>query len=108
MCLLLFLPLFASKANGIIEASSLLALIGAEWYMKAAYYIVVISTVTFGILTLVLRSFTATVWMKGKTKISLTLGVIATLTFIISAQPYAAAFAFSMLVIKAVMLIKYV
>jgi len=59
-----------------------------------------------GILTLALQNCQAMAWVKSKTTVSLTLGAILVLLFMISSQPYAAVFAFVLLVIKALMLIK--
>ena len=60
-----------------------------------------------GVLTLTLQNCQATAWIESKTTISLTLGAILVLLFIISSQPYAAVFAFVLLAIKALMLIKW-
>lgn len=107
MSLLLFLPLLANKANGLIEATSLLTLHGVGTYLKPAYFAVVIATVLTGILTLSLQACTARAWVKIKTGISLTLGIFAVLLFTVSQQPYAAVFAFSLLAFKTVMLFKH-
>ena len=72
------------------------------------YFGVVILMIVMGILTLALQNFQAMAWAKIKTSISLMLGAIAVLVFIISSQPYAAVFAFALLAIKALMLIKRV
>ena len=106
MSLLLFLPLFAEKADGIIQSVSLIALDSVPIYLKIAYFAVAISMIIMGILTLALQNCSAVLWTKAKGKISLTLGVIAVLLFIVSKQPYAAAFAFLLLVIKGIVLIK--
>ena len=106
MSLLLFLPLFASNADGTIREASLLSLCGISPYLKVAYYVAVIGMCIFGILTLALQGCSAAVWAKCKDKTSLILGTAAVLLFIVSRQPYAAAFAFSLLVIKGFMLIK--
>ena len=106
MSLLLFLPLFAEKAGGIIQSVSLIALDSVPIYLKIAYFAVAISMIIMGILTLALQNCSAVLWTKAKGKISLALGVIAVLLFIVSKQPYVAAFAFSLLVIKGIMLIK--
>ena len=106
MSLLLFLPLFATNGGGVIREASLLLLDGVSLYLKIAYFTVVIGTCITGILMLALQNCFATVWTKIKGKISLALGVVAVLLFIVSKQPYAAAFAFSLLVIKGIMLIK--
>ena len=104
--LLLFLPLFATNTDGVIREASLLSLGGISLYLKIAYFAVVIASCITGILTLALQNCSAALWTKAKGKTSLALGVIAVLLFIVSKQPYAAAFAFSLLVIKGMMLIK--
>lgn len=106
MSLLIFLPLFATRNNGIIQAASLLSLEGIEPYLKATLWGVVVTTVITGIVILALQNCTATIWLKFKTKISSALGIIAVFLFMICSQPYAAVFAFSLLVIKAITLLK--
>ena len=106
IAMLLFLPFFAEKADGIIQSVSLIALDGVQPYLKAAYLAVVISMSVMGVLTLVLQNCQAAAWIKSKTMISLILGAIAVLVFMISSQPYAAVFAFVLLVIKTLLLIK--
>lgn len=104
--LLLFLPLFASKGGDIIKESSLLMLSGVSDYLKIAYFVIVIGTVVFGILTLVLSGCMANIWIRSKIKISLALGVLSVLLFMISLQAYAAVFAFSLFVIKVILLLR--
>ena len=106
IAMLLFLPFFAEKAGGIVQCVSLIALDGVQSYLKIAYIAVVISMIVTGILLLALQNYQAMAWLKSKTMISLILGAIAVLVFMISAQPYAAVFAFALLTIKALMLIK--
>ena len=106
IALLLFLPFFAEDADGIIQSVSLIALDGVQLYLKITYFAVAIGTTVMGILTLTLQNCQATAWVKSKTTISLALGAILVLLFMISSQPYAAVFAFVLLVIKALMLIK--
>ena len=106
IAMLLFLPFFAEKADGIIQSVSLIALDGVQPYLKTAYFAVVISMIVMGILTLALQNCQWVAWVKSKTMISLILCAIAVLAFMISSQPYAAAFAFAILAIKALMLIK--
>ena len=106
MSLLLFLPFFAEKAEEIIQRVSLIALDGVQPYLKTAYLAVVISMIIMGILTLALQNCQTMAWVKSKTTISLILGAIAVLVFMISSHPYAAVFAFALLAIKAFMLIK--
>ena len=108
MCsiLLLFLPFFAEDADGIIQSVSLIALDGVQLYLKITYLAVVIGATVMGILTLTLQNCQSTAWVKSETTISLILGALLVLLFMISSQPYAAVFAFVLLTIKALMLIK--
>ena len=107
LSLLLFLPLFATRADGAVQAVSLLRLGGVAPYLRGAYMAVVIGTVVTGVLTLALQNVTATRWTTSKTNLSLALGILASFLFMISQQPYAAVFAFSLLVIKAILLIQH-
>lgn len=105
MGLLLFLPFFAQRADGEVRAVSLL-LLGAAPYVKVPCLILVSFPVVWGILTLALQSSTAPRWLRWKERISLAASVLTVLCFILSLQPYAAAFAFVFLIIKALLLAK--
>ena len=106
MALLLFLPVFAKRTYGVILTSSLVKLVGMQAYLRVSYLAVVIGICAFGILTLAMQNCRARIWLKSKASVSMLLGVVAVLLFMISLQPYAAAFAFVLLVMKALMLIK--
>ncbi len=106
IAMLLFLPFFAEEANEIIQSVSLIALDEVQRYLKISYFAVIIGMTVMGILTLTLQNCQATAWIKSKTTISLALGATLVLLFVISSQPYAAVFAFVLLAIKALMLIK--
>ena len=106
IAMLLFLPFFAEKTDGTIQSVSLIALDGVQPYLKIAYIAVVVSMNVMGILLFALQSCQWAAWVKIKTTVSLMLGAIAVLVFMISSQPYAAVFAFALLVIKALILIK--
>ena len=101
-----FLPFFGQKAD-VIEEVSLLFLTEISLYLRIVYFIVIIGIVTFGVLTLALQNYHEAFWVKLKSKISLTLNAVGALLFIISSQPYAAAFLFIFLAIKVLMLIKW-
>lgn len=106
MALLLFLPLFATEIDGGVQTASLLTMTGGEVYLTAAYYAVVAGAILTGIVTLALQGFAATAWVKVKTILSLSIGVVAVLLFIITRQPYAATLAFCLLAVKAVTVMK--
>ena len=104
--MLLFLPFYAEKFGGNIQSVPLLALNSIQPYLKIIYYVVVIIAVVVGTITLAFQNCQRRFWLKSKTKISLTLGIILVLLFMISLQVYASVFAFVILVIKTLMLIK--
>ena len=101
-----FIPIFGQKADGYVQAVSLLFLTEIAPYLKAAYFVMVIGMVAFGISTLVLQNYRGAFWVRNKSILSLLMNTATALLFIISSQPYAAAFVFLFLVIKVVMLIK--
>ena len=106
MVLLLFLPFFAQKTDGVIREVSLLELTEIQPYLKVLYFAVVIGILLLGLLTLVLQGRIDVVWVWRKTVLSLVMGAVGVAIFIVSRPPYAAAFAFAFLIIKAIMLIK--
>lgn len=107
IAMFLFLPFFGQKAGAVIEEVSLISLSAMELYIKIPYFVIVISLILWGVLTLALQNFTAALWINNKSKISLGLSAFGSLLFMISLQPYVAMFTFIFLVIKALMLIKW-
>ena len=108
MLLLFVLPMFAEKQEGAIRAASLLTLDSTPLYLKITYFAVVIGMGITGILTLALQNRTSPITDRTKllTWLSIVLGVVSVLCFVVSTQPYAAVFAFSQLAVKAILLIK--
>ena len=106
MSLLLFLPFFGQKADGVIRSVSLLALSNIQPYLKTTYIAFVSIIVVLGIMTLALQNCCQRFWTQSKSILSLSLSAVGVCLFIISQQPYAAVFVFAFLIIKALMLIK--
>ena len=106
MSLLLFLPFFAQKTDGIIREVSLLALMEIQPYLKIFYFLVVIGSVIVGLVTLTLQNRIGAVWEWRKIVISLIFSTVGVGIFIVSLQPYSAVFVFVFLIIKALILIK--
>lgn len=107
VAMFLFLPFFGQGANGVIQEVSLLSLTVVEMYVKISYRVIVFGIVLWGIFSLAFQNCKRTFWVQNKDKISLGLSLVAALFFIVSKQPYAAVFIFTLLVIKALMLIKW-
>ena len=101
-----FLPFFGEKTGGVIREVSLLSLTGVSSWLRTTYFAVVIGIILCGVLTLALQNCRQAFWDRSKTQISLLINAVGTLLFMISLQPYAAAFLFVFLAIKVLMLIK--
>lgn len=106
MALLLFLPFFGQKADGVIIEVSLLALYDIQLYLKTVYIAFVGIMIVLGVMTLALQNCHQRLWIQSKSILSLSLSAGGVCLFIISQQPYAAVFVFAFLIIKALMLIK--
>lgn len=102
-----FLPFFGQKVDGIVQEVSLLSLAEIAPYLRTTYFVVVIGMVVLGILNLALQNCRHVFWVRNKSKVSLAFNAIGALLFIISSQPYAAAFLFIFLVIKVFLLIRW-
>ena len=98
--LLFFLPFFSQKSDGEINAVSLLMLNGIGTHIRIAYFVVVILLVLFGITVLAVQNCNHKFSWQIKSRISLILNSVGTFLFIVSPQPYAAAFMFVLLIIK--------
>ena len=99
------LPFFGQKADGTIQAVSLLSLSGISPWLKAAYFALVLGMTIWGLLLLGMKKCCLPLGMRHK--LSLGLGAVGAFLFIISLQPYAAALVFIFLAIKVLMLVKW-
>lgn len=102
-----FVPFFGQGVSESKQAVSLLSLVEISSYLRIIYFAIVVAIITVGILTLALQKCQNASWTKNKSKISLILNSIGILLFISSTQPYAASFLFVLLIIKALLLIKW-
>ena len=101
--MLIFLPIFADRSGEFISSTSLLALYTIHPYLKITFLAIIIATVLSGVLTLALQGRKITAHLRI---VSLAINTIATLTFILTLQAYAAILALVLLIIKGFMLIK--
>lgn len=98
--LFFFLPFFGQKVDGSLQEVSLLALTEIAPYLRLAYFAAVIGMTVLGIGTLAWQQEGPGLWQKHKGKLSLVWNGMSVLLFIISSQPYGAAFLFVFLTIK--------
>lgn len=104
----LFVPLFGEKVGDVIKSVSLFQVTQMPLYIKTPYLIIITALAICGVTTLAMQNSSNRFWNLIKWKLSLGLGAIGTLFFTISLEPYAAMFLLIFLVIKALMLIKWV
>ena len=105
MALLLFLPLFAVRTETGAQAVFLWNWQGVQPYIRICYMTVVIGSVLFGIFSLAMQACQSPAWMRIKTAVTLSLGVVAVLLFTVGTQPYAAILALVLLGIKVLILL---
>lgn len=103
LALLLFLPFFGEGSENNIRAVSLVTLSCTALYLRIIYYVIVILTILWGVAMLALQNYEAPFWSKYKTNISSLLTVSGIFVFIVSSQPYAAAFLFVIYIVKKAM-----
>ena len=101
-----FLPFFSQQDSGVLRAVSLLSLTQIAPYLRWAYFAAAMASILWGILTLALQNCQHPLWLCSKRKVSLIISSLGTFLFIISPQPYAAAFLFVLLIIKVLILAK--
>lgn len=105
--LLLFLPFFGERTGATVKAVSLLSLAPAEACIQPILLAAVILLTLCGIAALALQNVGPIIWQRGKDRLSLGLSTASVLLFIACTQPYAAVFTFVLLIIKALLLIKW-
>ena len=103
LALLLFLPFLGEGSEGNIRAVSLVTFSDAALYLRIIYYVIILLTIVWGIALLALQNFENIFWSKYKTRVSSLLTVLGIFIFIVSSQPYVAAFLFVIYIVKKAM-----
>ena len=106
LVLLLLLPVFAQRQNGIITEVPLLSLTSVSPYLKTAYILFVSLSAVLGAVTLSLHGSQNKKLHRGFIAASLALSFSGVLLFIVSSQVYPAALLFTFFAIKVLLLIK--
>lgn len=106
VAMFLFLPLFGQKVGGMVYEVSLLSLTAVAPYLRVAYFVALIGMMVWGVATLAAQNCQIAFWKRSVHPISLLLNAFGALLFIISSQPYVAAFLFVLLIIKVLLFIK--
>lgn len=106
VAMFLFLPFFGYRTDGIVREVCLLSLEGIQSYLKITYFVSLAVIIFWGILILASQRSKNVFLNKHKYKISLIIYAVAAFVFILSSQPYAAAFFFIFLLIKIMILTK--
>ena len=106
LALFYFLPIFGQSVGGLIQNVSLGALSSIRPWLRISYLSLITLSVITGILTLALQNCQRSFWGTQKRQISLFYNLLLTFLFILSRQPYAAAFSLIYLIIKVLFLAK--
>ena len=101
IAMLAFLPVFGQNGDGMVKAVSLISLEASTVWLKVCYFSVIFAAVAVGIFTLA-----AARQMDRLRTLSLAFSMLGLLLFILSRQPYAAAFVLMFLAIKVFILLK--
>jgi transcriptional regulator with XRE-family HTH domain len=104
--LFFFLPFFRHQIDGFTQAVSIPALTGISPYLIILYYLDATITILLGLLNFALQIIPFGLWHRNKHLVSLFVNAGSVLLFILSMQPYAAAFQFLFFTIKGLLLIK--
>ena len=100
--LFLFLPFFRQASGGRICGGSLLSLTGISPYLKAVYFAIIAGMIASGFWNLLPKDRR----QESPVRLSFLLNAVELLLFIASPQPYAAAFLFLLLAVKAFLTVK--
>jgi len=104
--LLIFLPFFGRHAEAGALAVSLLQLGDISPLLRTMYWLGVLLLVVWGIACLVLHFCYSDILHRIGSRLSLLLNGLAALIFVVSPQPYAAAYLLFVLAVKALILVK--
>ena len=99
MGLLLFLPLFAHRADGAVASVSLLSSDIRPWFKISSLILIVLSMIV-GILIDSLKNFEVPFFTKHRAQISIFIGAVTAILFVLGLHPYAASFALTLLCVK--------
>lgn len=106
MVLFFLLPFFGQQEGGRILSVSLLRLTEIRFYLRAAYFYVVLGNVLLGIATLALQNCRQAFWVRSKVMLSMSCNAAGVFLFVLSQQPYAATYLLAFLIIKVWILLK--
>ena len=104
--LFFLLPFFRQQQDGFAQAVSLSALTEVSFYLKNVYFLAVLLLIVLGVLELALQNISSGFWNRHRYTVSFCATGCCVLLYIISMQPYAAAFGFLFFVIKGLLLTK--
>lgn len=102
----LVLPFFGQKADGGVQAVSLLRLTETTPYMRTIYLGFVFAVTLLGVLTLAVQNSQSKTWERNKGVLSVGVNVMGIVLFVLGQQPYAAIFLLVFALIKGFILLK--
>ena len=104
--LLMFLPFFKQATEQGFLSVPLIELTEISPYIKALYFVLILTASILGILNLAFQNFQNAFWQKFIRYFSVILSVATLFIFILSSQPYAASFLLFILITKGYLVLK--
>ena len=102
---LFLLPVFGDRGAGA-NSTQVFALTGISSWIKVVYIVLLGLAVLNGFCTVVISGLDKPGWNRHRVGAGMIISIIATMFFILSRQPYAGFFFFSVLIIKGFLLLK--
>ena len=106
--LLILLPLYPSMTDGFVYAVNLLAYGEAASFQRFLYWVLFVLLILAGVVKIVLTICRVEKEHTWITVISMLLSILAVLTLALAREAYAVALTFLLLIIKGVLLLKYI
>ena len=106
--ILIILPLYPNTVDGFVYSVNLLAYTETASFNRLIYWIFFSSLIITGVVKILLTNFAIEKGHKMTTGISILLSVLAVLFLAMTREAYAVVLAFMLLLIKGVLLLKYI
>ncbi len=105
---LIFLPLYPNTVDGFVYSVNLFAYAETTLFNRFSYWVLFVSLITIGVVKILLTKLEFKKSHKMMTGLSMLLSILMVLFLAMAREAYAITVAFMLLVIKGVLLLKYI
>ena len=106
--LLILLPLYPNKANGFVYSVNLFAYTQSSPLNRLIYWVMFVLLILTGVIKIIQTKFKSETKHKYMTEISMVIHILMVVFLAMTREAYAVTLAFLLLVIKSILLFKYV